>query len=453
MSEYVDNYLNITYNIIEVKIIMYKEDEYTELKSILTKEIKKEIVAFANSGGGKIYIGIDDNGNIVGLDNKKKDIESLSGMLQDGIKSNLTLYTNIKQEVINEKEIIILEILDAPNKPYYLADKGLKPTGVYLRSGNTCVPASEEIIKKLIIDSQNLSFEELVSNNQNLHFEYITKIFNNKNINITYTALKTLNIVNLDNKYTNLGLLLSDECPFSIKCAIFEGNNDINFKDRKEFTGSLLKQVNEVNDYLNIYNRIAGKIVGLERIDTRDYPEYALREAILNAVIHRDYNYSGSILISLYDNHFEITSLGGLVKGLKIDDLYEGISQTRNKNLANIFFRLNYVESFGTGIKRIVQSYETFDKKPIILSTENVFKVTLYNINYKEVNDKIIPSMLSQEEKIIEYLKNNTKINRIIVEKLLEISSTRAKTVISNMIKNNVIKSVGNGKNIYYVLK
>ncbi|MCI8778823.1 MAG: AAA family ATPase [Bacilli bacterium] len=432
---------------------MYKEDEYTELKSILTKEIKKEIVAFANSGGGKIYIGIDDNGNIIGLDNIKKDIESLSGMIQDGIKSNLTLYTNIKQEIINEKKIIILEILDAPNKPYYLSDKGLKPTGVYLRSGNTSVPASEEIIKKLIIDSQNLSFEELVSNNQNLHFEYIAKIFNDKNININDTVLKTLNIINLDNKYTNLGLLLSDECPFSIKCAIFEGNNDINFKDRKEFTGSLLKQVNEVNDYLNIYNRIAGKIIGLERIDTRDYPEYALREAILNAVIHRDYNYSGSILISLYDNHFEITSLGGLVKGLKIDDLYEGISQTRNKNLVNIFFRLNYVESFGTGIKRIVQSYETFDKKPIILSTENVFKVTLYNINYKEVTDKKIPSMLSQEERIIEYLKNNIKINRIIVEKLLEVSSTRAKTIIGNMIKNNIIEAVGSGKNIYYVLK
>lgn len=453
VTEYIDNYLNDAYNIIEVKIILYKEDEYTELKSILTKEIKKEIVAFANSGGGKIYIGIDDNGNIVGLDNIKKDIESLSGMIQDGIKSNLTLYTNIKQEIINEKKIIILEILDAPNKPYYLSDKGLKPTGVYLRSGNTSVPASEEIIKKLIIDSQNLSFEELVSNNQNLHFEYIAKVFNDKNININDTALKTLNIINLDNKYTNLGLLLSDECPFSIKCAIFEGNNDINFKDRKEFTGSLLKQVNEVNDYLNIYNRIAGKIVGLERIDIRDYPEYALREAILNAVIHRDYNYSGSILISLYDNHFEITSLGGLVKGLKIDDLYEGISQTRNKNLANIFFRLNYVESFGTGIKRIVQSYETFDKKPIILSTENVFKVTLYNINYKEVTDKKIPSMLSQEERIFEYLKNNIKINRIIVEKLLEVSSTRAKTIIGNMIKNNIIEAVGSGKNIYYVLK
>ncbi len=432
---------------------MYTEDEYTELKSVLTKEIKKEIVAFANSGGGKIYIGIDDNGNIIGLDNIKEDVESLSSMIQDGIKSNLTLYTNIKQEKINEKDIIILEILDAPNKPYYLADKGLKSSGVYLRSGNTSVPASDEVIKKLIVDSQNIPFEEITSKNQNLHFNYMNKIFTPKNINIDNNTLKTLNIINLDNKYTNLGLLISDECPFSTKCAIFEGNNDIKFKDRKEFTGSLLKQVNEVSEYLNIYNRISGEIKGLERIDIRDYPEYALRESILNAIINRDYNYSGSILISLYDNHIEITSLGGLIKGLKIDDLYQGISQTRNKNLANIFFELNYVENCGTGIKRIMQSYEHSEKKPIILSTENVFKVTLYNVNYKEDNTPKLPPTISKEENIIEYLKKNQKITRVITEKLLNISSTRAKTIISNMVQNNLIKQIGNGKNTFYVLK
>lgn len=191
----------------------------------------------------------------------------------------------------------------------------------------------------------------------------------------------------------------------------------------------------------------------LERIDTRDYPEYALRESVLNAIIHRDYNYSGSILVSLYDDYFEITSLGGLVKGLTIKDLYSGVSQTRNKNLANIFFRLHYVESFGTGIKRIIQSYENYNEKPIILSTENTFKVTLYNVNYKENSNVKLPSSLSQGEKIVEYLKVNNKINRNIVEKLLDISSTRAKIILKNMINNSIIKSMNNGKNTYYVLK
>lgn len=428
---------------------MYIEDKYTELKSSLTKEIKKEIVAFANTDGGKIYIGIDDDGKIIGLKNVKEDIEKLSGMIREGIKSDLILYTSIKQEKIDNKDIIIVNIMEEPNKPYYLADKGLKSSGVYLRYGNTSAPASEEIIKKLIIDSQSYSFENMVSQNQDLHFEYLNKIFNEKDITLTNEKYKTLNIINLDNKYTNLGLLLSDECPFSIKCAIFEGNNDMKFKDRKEFNGSILKQANDVYDYLNVYNKISSDIIGLERIDTRDYPEYALRESILNAIIHRNYNYSGSILASLYDDHFELTSLGGLVKGLKIEDLYIGVSQTRNPNLANIFYRLKYVESFGTGIKRIIESYENFNKKPLFTCSENAFKITLYNINYK---DKSKNSTLSQEDKVIEHIKLNNKIDRLTTEKLLNISTTRAKNILNKMIKNNKIQVLGSGRNTYYTL-
>ncbi|MDD6878841.1 MAG: ATP-binding protein, partial [bacterium] len=112
---------------------MYIEDEYTELKIELTKDIKKEIIAFANTKGGKIYIGIDDNGNIVGLKNSKEDLESLSGMIREGIKSDLTLYTSVNLININDKDIIEINVMEAPNKPYYLTEKGIKSSGVYLR--------------------------------------------------------------------------------------------------------------------------------------------------------------------------------------------------------------------------------------------------------------------------------------------------------------------------------
>lgn len=339
-------------------------------------------------------------------------------MIREGIKFDLTLYTKIYIETINEKDIIIIKVYEAPNKPYYLSDKGLKPSGVYLRHGNVSIQASEEIIKKMLIESNNNSFESNISNIQDLHFYYMENIFKEHNIEINHNKLKTINIINLSNKYTNLGLLLSDECPYSIKCSIFNGNNKLEFKDRREFTGSVLKQVNEVFQYLNMYNKTNGKIVGLERIDTKDYPEYALRESLLNAIIHRDYNFTGSILISLFDDHFEITSLGGLIKGLDIEELYNGISESRNPNLANIFYRLKYVESFGTGIGRMVESYQNYDKKPLLLSTPNLFKVTLYNINYKK-NSEINISLknLSQEKQIIEYLKKkkeNKQTNRRI---------------------------------------
>ena len=128
---------------------MYKEDQETELKVELTKDIKKEIVAFANTNDGTIYIGIDDNGKIIGLKRAEKDLEALSGMIREGIKSDLTLYTKIYIERVENKDIIIVKVSEAPNKPYYLSDKGLKSSGVYLRHGNVSVQANEEVIKRI----------------------------------------------------------------------------------------------------------------------------------------------------------------------------------------------------------------------------------------------------------------------------------------------------------------
>lgn len=222
---------------------MYIKNQKTELKVELTKDIKKEIVAFANTNDGTIYIGIDDSGNVIGLKNADKDLESLSEMIREGIKSDLTLYTKIYIERIEDKDIIIVKVSEAPNKPYYLSDKGLKSSGVYLRHGNASVQASEEVIKKMLIESNSNSFENNVSSVQDLHFEYLKNIFKNHNIEINDNKFKALNIINLNNKYTNLGLLLSDECPYSIKCAIFDGNSKLKFKDIKEFTDNFSKQL------------------------------------------------------------------------------------------------------------------------------------------------------------------------------------------------------------------
>ncbi len=434
---------------------MYKEDQNTELKETLTKDIKKEIIAFANTNKGTIYIGINDNGKIVGLNNSKEKLEALSGMIREGIKSDLTLYTKINIERIEDKDIIIVKIDDAPNKPYYLSERGLKPSGVYLRHGNTSVKANEETIKKMIVENSGDSFENNISSIQELNFEYFKNISKKLNIEIDENKFKTLNIKNLNNQYTNLGLLLSDECPYSIKCAIFDGNSKLEFKDRKEFTGSVIKQVNDTFDYLNLYNKTKGKIIGLERHDFKDYPEYAIRESLLNAVIHRDYNFTGSILVSLFDEHYEISSLGGLVKGLSMKDLYSGVSESRNPKLANVFYRLKFVESFGTGIERIIESYKDHDKKPQFLNTENTFKVTLYNNNYIEdkKNSSILIPNLTQEEQIKKYIKENGKINRITAEILLNISKSRTNEILNNMMKNGLIVKTGIGKNTHYILK
>ena len=430
---------------------MFVENEYIELKSELTKDIKKEIVAFANSKGGTIYIGVNDNGTIKGLKNVSKDIEALSGMIREGIKSDLSLYTNIEANKYEDRDIIVLKIMNAPNKPYYLADKGIKSSGVFFRHGNVSAPASDEMIKNLIKENHD-EFESEISHNQNLHFTYLKKVFQNKDIVFNKNKYKTLNLTNEGNYYTNLALLLSDECPFSIKCAIFEGNNKIIFKDRKEFNGSLIKQLEDTLEYLNIVNRISGKIINYKRVDTRDYPEYAIRETVLNAIIHRNYNFSGSILISVFDNRIEVVSLGGLMSGITIDDILSGVSQPRNKNLANIFYRLKYVESYGTGIGRMLDIYNEFNLKPEFSISDNSFKVILPNVNYKEETKEILIDDKTQKEKIIDYLKEYGKVKRETIDKLFNVSSARSKVILSELLKEKIIEKVGTGKNTYYVL-
>ena len=217
---------------------MFIENEYIEFKRELTKEIKKEIVAFANSKGGTIFIGVEDDGKAVGLKNISKDMEALSGMIYEGIKSHLTPYTTIRPIKKDDKDIIELIVASAPNKPYYLADKGLKPSGVFVRYGNTSVPLSEEAIKQMIIEYRD-PFETNVSYIQDLHFTYLTKVFEEHGLKLDKRKYKALNLMDRNNYYTNLGLLVSDECPYTTKCAVFEGNSKTTFKDRKEFTGSI----------------------------------------------------------------------------------------------------------------------------------------------------------------------------------------------------------------------
>ena len=430
---------------------MYVESETLELKQELTKNIKKEIVAFANSKGGTIYIGITDTGEILGLKDIKSDIESLSGMIREGIIGNLTTYTDIEIKEIDKKDVIELHITSAPEKPYYLADKGLKSSGVYIRHGSSTIQATNEIIRKMLIESSKKNFEEEISNVQELTFDYANEIFKKRNIEFSNEKFKSLKMIT-DNKFNNLALLLSDQNPYTVKCAIFDGTNKTLFKDRKELSGSYLKIVEDAFYYMNLSNHINSTFNGLQRIDKKDYPDFSIREALLNAIIHRDYYFNGSILLSIFDDRIEINSTGGLISTLSLNDVYNGVSESRNPNFAEIFHRLNYVENYGTGIGRIINEYQDSKLKPIIELSENVFKITLPNLNYTESNKNEFNNM-TQEEIITKYVKEKSKITRLEVEKLLDIGNTRSKQIINKLLEDHILIKKGTGKNTYYVLK
>ena len=194
----------------------------------------------------------------------------------------------------------------------------------------------------------------------------LRKFFEENALSFGLSQKKTLGLIGEDDLYTNLALLLSDQCNHTLKVAVFEGIEKNIFKDRKEFKGSLLKQVTEAYEFINLLNKTEATFEGLTRKDERDYPTETIREALLNAVVHREYSFSGSTLINIYEDRIEFISLGGIISGLSLDSIMLGVSQSRNEKLANIFYRLHFIEAYGTGIKKMFTSYEKIGLKPTI---------------------------------------------------------------------------------------
>jgi ATP-dependent DNA helicase RecG len=272
-----------------------------------------------------------------------------------------------------------------------------------------------------------------------------------KDVSFGQNQQKTLRLQTTDSIYTNLGLLLSDQSVHTIKLAVFEGFEKEIFKDRREFSGSLLKQLEEAYTFLDMYNRIHAKVKGLYREDRRDYPEDALREALLNALVHRDYAFSSSTLISVFDDRIEFVSVGGLPKGVSLEDILLGLSIPRNENLANVFYRLRLIEAYGTGIPKIMRSYTGCARKSELQATGNAFKITLPNRNtgtHSTVSNKI--SLTENEEKIIAMLNNLGEIVRKDIEADLSISQAMAVRLLRGLLDKGVIQAIGGGKKTRY---
>ena len=424
------------------------ETENIEFKSGFTEEIYKEVIAFANTDGGVLYIGIDNDGNAVGLSNVDDEYTRITNEIRDAILPDVIMFVKY---TIQENKVVRITISEGTNKPYYLRSKGLKPNGVYVRQGTSSVQASSEQIRQMIKDSDGDDFESMRSIEQELTFTSATAAFESYGVDFSEEKYLALGMVHKnDGLFTNLALLMSDQCQHSIKVAVFGDDENTTFKDNREFKGSIFKQIDEAFRYIMLSNRTSSVFKGLERIDKSDYPEAALREALLNSVVHRDYSYSGSIIININDKQMEFVSIGGLLPGLTADDIRSGISQPRNKNLAEVFHRLKLIEAYGTGIRRIYKLYENCSVQPRIEVTHNTFKMILPNMSVAEplaVKTNLTP----QKEQILDFISKKGQITEVEIMNLLGVKRTRAYTVAKQMCDENLIVAVGRGKNKKYL--
>lgn len=429
-------------------IMRIYESETIELKENYTPDLKKEVVAFANTNGGIIYIGIQDNGEITGLDNADFVMQQISNTIRDSIRPDISMFTNIELVQKEDKNIIKLTVNQGTKKPYYLSDKGLKPSGVYVRSGTTSAPASEDAIRMMIKMTDGDSFENNRSLIQELTFASLSKEMALRQLEFSQVQMKNLGILSQDDIYTNLGLLVSDQCKHSIKFAVFQGTDKLVFKDRKELTGSLFNQLTDAFRTIDFYNSTKATFHDLLRTDERDYPEDAVREALLNAIVHREYAFSGSTIINLYSDRLEIISLGGLVSGISLEAAILGASQPRNEKLAGLFYRMKLIEAYGTGISKIISCYKGLSVQPKFENVEGAFRVILPNIHAQ--------SLSAEEEKYLPVLRlfeKQKEITRNDVEEALGVGSTHAVNTLKEMLSRELIKKIGNGRLTRYVVK
>ena len=438
----------------------FQETEMVELKAVAQDSIKKEIIAFANCNGGTVYVGVADDGTVLGVEDVDECALQVSNMVRDAVKPDVTMFVRYETLDCDGKAVIAVEVQRGTNRPYYLAKKGLRPEGVYVRQGHSSVPATDAAIRQMIKETDGDSFEDMRSLNQKLTFESTKKEFETRDIPFSSPQMQTLKIISPDGLYTNLGLLLSDQCPHTVKAAVFEGTDQSVFKDRREFSGSLMRQLSEAYDYIDFHNQTHATFQKLLRIDTRDYPEVAVREALLNSLVHRDYSFRASTLIGIYDDRIEFVSVGGLLPGLELEDLMMGVSACRNPHLANVFYRLQLIEAYGTGMRKIMGAYAGAASQPQIMTTSNAFKIVLPNVNFTPTeakrpaatSKKAPVASRSREDEILRFLAEYPSITRREAQALLGVSQSTAGRILKEMMDKGQIVSHGASRALRYEL-
>ena len=415
-----------------------RETRTLEFKESITNTFLKTVSAFSNYDGGVILFGIDDNGNVKGLLDARQACLDIENRINDSISPQPDYTLEIQNE-----NMIKLTVKSGIHKPYLYKSKA------YKRNDTATIEVDTLEFSRLILEGKNIRFEELPCKDQELTFEILyEKLKNNIQIEtFNRDTLKTLNLCNDINGYNNAAGILADKNHFSGIDIVKFGENISIIQKRVTFENmSVLAAYDKALEVFRDYYQYE-VIQGVERKKIEKLPEAAFREAIANALIHRVWDVESQIRVSMFDDRIEIVSPGGLPSGITETEYLSGrISVLRNRNLANVFYRLGFVEIFGTGITRIKQLYEGALKKPMFEVTENTIKIVLPVFEEKE--------NLSDDEREI-YKLLSKAVMKPISEIVPYVSFGKSKTtqLLKDMEKKGVIIIAGKGRGTKYIIK
>ena len=416
-----------------------RETRILEFKETITNTFLKTVSAFSNYDGGEILFGVDDDGNIKGLSDVKQACLDIENKINDSISPQ----PNYTLEIQNNEQTIKLSVKSGLQKPYLYKSKA------YKRNDTATIEVDTLEFSRLILEGKNIRFEELPCKDQELSFEILQSNLKEKIQIETFNkdTLKTLNLYDDANGFNNAAGLLADKNHFPGIDIVKFGENISIIQKRITFENTSVLGIYEkaLSVFRDYYQYEV--IQGADRKMVEKIPEAAFREAIANALIHRVWDVDSQIRVSMFDDRTEVVSPGGLPSGITEDEYLSGkLSVLRNRNLANVFYRLGFVEIFGTGITRIKQIYSEASVKPSFEVSENAIQIVLpiyeENANLTE-DEKVVYKLLSKN-----MLKSMSEIAPYI-----SFGKSKTTKLLKDMEQKGVITIEGKGKGTKYRIK
>ena len=441
-------------SLFDIKQLIGETTEYDKKAALETRKPKswcKSVSAFANGIGGSLIWGITDDNEIIGIGNPKADSETISEQIK--IRLNPIPNFNLRFESVDGKTLIILDVYSGDQTPYYYDSDGMLIA--YCRVGNESVPATPAKLQELVLKGSVSSYDCLRSRYEfkNMSFTKLKSTYKKRTGQVFEDSdFESFGIVDEFGNMTNAGALLADDSPVRhsrLFCTRWNGLDKapglVDAVDDKEYTGGLVNLLQAGTDFVVNNSKKAWKKTGDGRVEMPDYPERAVLEGIVNALIHRNYlDFGSEVHIDMFDDRMEIYSPGGMCDGSRVQerDLMKVPSRRRNPIIADIFNRLKYMDRRGSGFKKILNDYRnqpsyTQAIEPEFYSDNDSFLLVLKNLNYNRIvlvnKGRVFTRTVENKRKIRQYLARNNGAKTNEIAKILGLSPARTRAILNNM--------------------
>ena len=430
------------------------ESHRVEHKQSLTDTFEKEVVAFLNyHEGGIIYIGVDKDGKIVGCQNPDETQLKIKDKLKHNISPSCLGLFEVILETIEEKSVIKIIIASGRETPYYIKKNGMSEKGCYIRVGSSSEPMSQTMIEDLFAKRVRNSLGNIKSRRQDLTFEQLKIYYEEKGLKLNEKFASNLELLTDDGYYNYVAYLMADSNGVSIKVAKYAGTNKVDLIENNEYGYcSLIKATKRVLEKLEIENKTAALITSTTRKEQPLWNKVALREAVINAIVHNDYITENPPVFEIFSDRIEITSTGGLSIIKNIDDFFSGYSNPTSRELMRIYKDLELVEHLGSGLNRILEAY---DKDSFVIK-QNYMK----NIFYKNetpldgvVSGGVNGVVSGGVTELLEFIQTNPGLRANELSKHIDTPLRTVQRWLKQLKDENKIEFQGAPKTGGYVLK